>query len=384
MCNIDAKSKHVGLNFSPQGSPAACGASVSRCEDGRTTTVDRFWLCVSGGFRIVGGTMADVVTFGEIMLRLNTPGRQRFSQASSFEIAFGGAEANVAVAIAQLGGSADFVTRVPQNEIAQRAMDELRRLGVGVAKVVRGGARIGVNFLEIGASQRPGKVIYDRSHTSMAEAQPHEFDWDAILAGARWFHWSGITAALSESAAATAAAAAAAARRLGLTVSFDMNYRAKLWTTEQAGAVLTPLMKHVNICSCGAEEARSVFGINAEREEAIAAALVKRFGFDAVTMTQRRAATADHSSWSAMFHTGGKTYTSQRHEITIIDRVGAGDSFVGALIFSMLRGDSPQRAIDFAAAASALKHTIPGDYSLVSLAEVEALAGGGHGGRVQR
>ena len=329
--------------------------------------------------------MSDVVTFGELMLRLTPPGRQRFAQAAQFEITFGGAEANVAVLIAQLGGSAEFVTRLPANDVAQRAINELRGLGVGTAHIARGGERIGVYYLEQGASQRAGKVIYDRAHSAIAEAQIGEFDWDEIFAGALWFHFSGITPALSAAAAELTAEACAAARRLGLTVSFDLNYRAKLWTREQAGAVLAPLMQHVDLCVTSAEEARAVFGLDCGGDPADAAVKLRdRFDFKAVALTQRTGALACSTGWGAMLFADGTAHFSRRHEIAVIDRVGAGDSFTGALIFSLTRGDDPAQAIEFAVAASALKHTIPGDYALVTLGEVEALAAGAGGGRVQR
>lgn len=328
--------------------------------------------------------MHRVVTFGEIMLRLTTPGFQRFSHATHFEITFGGAEANVGVAIAQFGGAASFVTKLPQNEVAERALMELRGLGVDVTRVVRGGDRIGVYFLEQGASQRAGKVIYDRAHSALAVAEPSDFDWDHIFEGAEWFHWSGISPALSASAAQITADACAAAKRRGLTVSFDLNYRAKLWTREEAGATLRPLLKHVDVCVTSAEEVRTVFGLDVTGEEASLRALSEEFSIETVAFTRRQASSASSTSWGAMLLKDGQVYTSPIHEITIVDRVGAGDSFTGGLIFSLLRGDAPQKAIDFAVAASCLKHTVPGDYNLVSLAEVEALAAGGHGGRVQR
>lgn len=329
--------------------------------------------------------MSHVVTFGEIMLRLSTPGSRRITQAEHFEVTFGGAEANVAVVVAQLGGSADFVTKLPAGALGQRALDELRRVGVGVGKIVRGGERLGVYFLEQGASQRPGTVIYDRAHSAIAEAQPGEFDWDAIFAGARWFHWSGITPAISDSAAALTADACAAAKRHGLGVSFDMNYRAKLWSRERAGAVLAPLMEHVDLCITSVEEARMVFGLDvSDSEEHAAAGLCARFGFQTVALTARQGDSASATNWGAMLFAGGLPYRSRRHEIQIVDRVGAGDSFSGALVFSLMRGDDPQKAVEFAIAASTLKHTIHGDFALLSMGEVEALAAGGTGGRVQR
>ncbi len=328
--------------------------------------------------------MSTVATFGELMLRLTPPGHLRIAQTPSFEIHFGGAEANVAVTIAQLGGNAEFITKLPDHDIAQRAIDELRRLRVGTRGIQRGGDRLGVYFLEQGASQRPGKVIYDRAHSAIASAGPDDFRWPSLLGDAAWFHWSGITPALSRSASLHTERACKLARQRGLTISFDLNYRAKLWTKTRAGTVLRPLMRYVDLCCIGADEARTILRAKGDTDDAIAADLTRQYGFKTVAMTQRRSDTASATSWAAMLYTGGKSYTSPRHEISIVDRVGAGDSFTGALIFSLQRGDAPQRAIDFAVAASALKHTISGDYFLATLAEVEALAAGGHGGRVQR
>lgn len=334
--------------------------------------------------------MPDVITFGEIMLRLTPPGHLRLAQAPHLEITYGGAEANVAVMIAQLGGNAGFVTKLPDNDVAQRAINELRGLGVGTEQIVRGGDRIGVYYLEQGASQRAGKVIYDRANSAIAEAQPGDFDWDAIFAGARWFHWSGITPALSASAAKIAAEAVAAARRAELTISFDLNYRAKLWRNpSQAGKVLTPLMEGVDLCVTSVEEARTVFEVEAaeddgRREEEVAVQLCEKFGFKSVAITQRHGLSASATSWGAMLFQGERACFSPRHEINIVDRLGAGDSFTGGLIFALRRGDAPQKALDFAVAASTLKHTVPGDYNLVSLSEVESLAAGAGGGRVQR
>ena len=332
--------------------------------------------------------MHHVVTLGEIMLRLTPPGFQRLHQASALDVTFGGAEANVAVAIAQLGGTAAYVTKLPENEIADRALNELRGLGVDVASVARGGERIGVYFLEQGASQRGGKVIYDRANSAIATADPADFDWPTILKGATWFHWSGITPALSPAARTIAEQACEAARALGLTISFDLNYRGKLWTLEQAGQTLARLMQHVDLCVTSAEEAGAVFGIKTdpgpERELHAARALQERFGFK----TGRTHPAAGHRGRAhpsaATLFSEGEAFRSSDYDIAIVDRVGAGDSFSGALIFSLLRGDAPQKAVDFAVAASCLKHTIVGDYNLVSLAEVEALAGGQGGGRVQR
>ena len=328
--------------------------------------------------------MSRVVTFGEIMFRLTTPGHQRFSQAAHFEITPGGAEANVAVLISRFGGSVDFVSRVPSHELGQRAIDELRRHGVGTSHVARGGERIGIYFLEQGASQRPGNVIYDRARSAITEVQPGDFDWPRIFTGASWFHWTGITPALSKTVAQVNEEACRAAKKRGLTVSFDINFRAKLWNTKAAARVLQPLMQYVGLCVAGADEARAILGAKGQSEEMIAADLVERFGFETVAMTSRHGGTASVTNCGAMLFTGGRAFHSPRHEITVVDRVGSGDAFTGTLIFSLMRGDAPQVAVNLAAAAGALKHTIPGDGCVVSLAEVEALAAGGHGGRVQR
>lgn len=333
--------------------------------------------------------MADLVCFGEIMLRLSTPGHLRFGQAAEFTANYGGAEANVAVSVAQFGGSAAYVTRLPDNELADRALAELRGLRVDVERVVRGGSRVGVYFLEHGASLRPTKVIYDRAHSAMAEAEPAHFDWDAIFAGARRFHWSGITPALSPAAAETCAQACAAARAKGLIVSFDLNYRAKLWSPAEAGRVLAPLMRQVDLCITSAEEARTIFGLDVpadapDKDERAARALCAEFGFETVALTTRQSSSADETEWGAMLYANGQAHPSQRLRVGIVDRLGAGDAFSGALLFSLMRGDAPQRAIEFAVAASALQHTIYGDYNLATLAEVEALVGGAGGGRVQR
>jgi 2-dehydro-3-deoxygluconokinase len=328
--------------------------------------------------------MSLVVTFGELMLRLTTPGHERFAQATSLHVDFGGAEANVAVLVAQLGGQATFVTKLPDHELGQRAIDELQRCGVYTHHIARGGDRLGLYFLEHGASQRPSKVIYDRTHSSLADADPADFDWPRVFEGASWFHWSGITPALSARCAQITEEAAAAARALGLTVSFDMNYRAKLWTSERAAEVLTPLMKHVDVCIVGPGEAASIFGLEAGSEEALAATLSAEFGFRTVAITQRKATSASSTNFGALLFAGGSCHTSRRHEVGIIDRVGAGDALTGGLIYSLSRGDEPAKAVEFGVAAGVLKHTIPGDFALLTLGEVEALAGGRDGGRVVR
>ena len=338
--------------------------------------------------------MSDVVTFGEIMMRLATPGFLRFAQTSALELTYGGGEANVAVSLVNYGLSADFVTRLPKNDMGQRAINELRGIGVGTGHIARGGERIGIYFLETGASQRASKVTYDRAHSAIAEIQPGEVNWEAAFKGARWFHWTGITPALSDNAAAVVEEACKVAKQMGLTISTDLNYRKKLWSKQKAGEVMGKLMQYVDVCIANEEDAESVFGIHGAevtsgkiehaQYEDVARQLTERFGFKQVAITLRESYSASHNGWSAMLWTGGKAYYSRKFDLNVIDRVGGGDSFGGGLIFASLRGDAPQQAIEFAVAASALKHTIPGDYNRATLEEVEALVKGDGSGRVQR
>jgi 2-dehydro-3-deoxygluconokinase len=344
--------------------------------------------------------MADLVTFGEIMIRLATPAFQRFAQAPHLELTFGGGEANVAVSAANYGLKAEFVSRLPKNEIAQRAINELRGLGIGIDHIARGGERIGIYFLESGASQRASKVIYDRAHSAISEIQPGEIDWNKIFDGenkankTRWFHWTGITPALSDSAAAVVAEACRAAKAHGVSISVDLNYRKKLWSKDKAQKVMSDLMQYVDVCIANEEDAESVFAIKGAEVtsgkiehgayEDVAGKLTDRFGFKKVAITLRESFSASRNGWSAMLYENGRAYFSKKYDITIIDRVGGGDSFAGGLIFALLRGDEAQKAIDFAVATSCLKHTISGDYNRVSLEEVETLAGGDASGRVQR
>ena len=338
--------------------------------------------------------MSDIVTFGEIMMRLATPGFLRFAQSPHLELTFGGGEANVAVSLVNYGLSADFVTRLPKNDMAQRAINELRGIGVGTQHIVRGGERIGIYFLESGASQRASKVTYDRAHSAIAEIKPGEVDWDRVFTGAKWFHWTGITPALSDSAAAVTEEACKAAKKHGLTISTDLNYRKKLWSKEKAGQVMGGLMQYVDVCIANEEDAESVFGIKGAevtsgkiehgQYEEVARKLVEKFGFKRVAITLRESHSASRNGWSAMLYENGKSYFSRAYDITIVDRVGGGDSFGGGLIYALLRGDDADKAINFAVAASCLKHTIPGDYNRVTLDEVETLAKGDASGRVQR
>jgi 2-dehydro-3-deoxygluconokinase len=328
--------------------------------------------------------MSPIVTFGEIMMRLTAPCHQRFSQATHFEIAFGGAEANAAVMIAQLGGEAHFVTRLPKSPLGDRALSELAARHVRTDYIARGGARLGLYFVEQGASQRPSQVVYDRAQSALAEAEDGDFHWQQILAEAAWFHWSGITPALSNRTPRIIADASAHARAAGCKISFDMNYRAKLWSAESAGKTLQPLVRDLDLCICGVEEARTVFRLEGASPSDIARQLHEQMGARSVAIPRRETATAGRTLWSAALFVDGLEYRSRSYELEIVDRIGAGDAFSGALLFAMMRGGSPQETVEFAAAAGALKHTVPGDFALLTLPEVEAVAAGAGGGRVGR
>jgi len=328
------------------------------------------------------------------MLRLCPPGHLRFAQTPVLEVTYGGGEANVAVSLANYGLPARYVTRLPKNDIAERAIAELRGLKVDTDHIARGGDRMGVYFVETGASQRASKVTYDRAHSAIAEVQPGQIDWKRAFEGARWFHWTGISPALSDSAAAVTEEACAAAKAAGVTVSVDLNFRKKLWTNEKAGRVMANLMQYVDLCIANEEDAESVFGIRGAevtsgriehaQYEDVARQLTDRFGFKQVAITLRESYSASRNGWSAMLWNNGKAAFSRKYELDIVDRVGGGDSFAGGLIYALIRGDEPARAIEFAVAASALKHSIPGDYNRVTLEEVEALVKGDGSGRVQR
>lgn len=337
-----------------------------------------------------------VITFGELMLRLAPEGYYRFVQADSFGATFGGGEANVAVSLANYGVPVDFVTKLPKHEIGQAAVNSLRKYGVGVDKIVRGGDRVGIYFLEKGASQRPSKVIYDRAGSAIAKASPEDFDWKSIFADADWFHFTGITPALSPEVAKICLTAVKEAKAAGLTVSCDLNYRKKLWTREEARAAMSEICRYVDVCISNEEDAADVFGIHAEGTDvdtgkinregyrSVAEQLTKMFGFRAVAITLRESISANDNNWAAMLYQGGECYFSRKYAMHIVDRVGGGDSFGGGLIYAMRAGYDPQKTIEFAVAASCLKHSVEGDYNMVSVAEVEALAGGSGSGRVQR
>jgi 2-dehydro-3-deoxygluconokinase len=334
--------------------------------------------------------MADVICLGEVMLRLTTPHFSGLADARYLEVTFGGSEANAAVQLAQLGVGAEFVSRLPENGLGDRCIEELRGRGVGTTWVLRGGSRIGTYFLEPGVGQRPGRVTYDRLHSAVSELKPGMIDWNAVLAGARWFHWSGITPGLSEGCAALCREGCEAAKARGLVVSFDVNFRSKLWSRETASETLVPLMRFVDVCVTGENDAVEILGIpriegtREDRLPKLAGALSGKHGFKSVAITGRSGDSASLTTFQAMLHTEGRAHFSRCHDITIVDRVGAGDSFTGALIFGMLRGYEPARAIGFAAAAGAWKHTIPGDWNRCTVADIEALAAGAGGARIGR
>ena len=320
-----------------------------------------------------------VVTFGEIMLRLNTEGYGRFLQAESFCASYAGAEANVAVALAGFGVEASYVSKVPAHEIGQAAVNALRRFGVSVEHVLRGGDRLGVYFLESGASQRGGKVIYDRAGSAIATAEREEFDWDALLAGADWFHLSGITPALSPALAGAALDAVKAAKAKGITVSIDLNYRSKLWSLERAREVLEEILPHVDYCK------DPFFYEDGSQDLAeIAARMMRDFSLRGVAVTMRTAHSANDHTFGARYYTPDGVFESRNYDMHVVDRVGGGDAFMAGWIYALLKGYDAARTVEFATAAACLKHTIEGDFNLASVAEVSVLAEGGLGGRVQR
>ena len=337
-----------------------------------------------------------VVTFGELMLRLAPNGYYRFFQDDQLQATFGGGEANVAVSLANYGMDASFVTKLPTHAIGQAAVNSLRKYGVDTSKIVRGGDRVGIYFLEKGASQRGSVCIYDRAHSAIQEAAPSDFDWDAIFEGVDWFHFTGITPALGENLVEICREACKAAKAHGVKISCDLNYRGKLWTRDQARAAMTDLCQYVDVCISNEEDAKDVFGIEAENTDiyggkinkegykSVAKQLADKFGFEKVAITLRTSISASDNDWAAMLYDGENYCFSKEYHLHIVDRVGGGDSFGGGLIYALLSGKNTQDAVEFAVAASALKHSIEGDYNLVTVSEVEKLAGGDGSGRVQR
>ena len=340
--------------------------------------------------------MGTIVTFGEIMLRLSPVGHERFLQSKAFNAIYVGGEANVAVSLACFGMQASFVTKLPKNEIAQAALNELRQYGVNTEHVVRGGERLGLFYCENGASQRASKVIYDRAHSALAEADGKDFDWNRIFDGADWYHFTGITPALSDSCASLCGDAVVAARRKGAFVSVDLNYRSKLWSSEKAGTVMDGLVRQCDLIIANEEDAEKVFGIRADTTDIsagrlsdngyrkVASELQRRFGAKYVAITLRESHSASDNGWSALLFDGTAFYKSRKYEIHIVDRVGGGDAFPGGLIYGLSAKMGPQRALEFAVGASCLKHTIVGDFNIVSLDEVETMLKGDCSGRVQR
>lgn len=340
--------------------------------------------------------MSKVVCFGEIMLRLAPNGYYRFFQNDQMQATFGGGEANVAVSLANYGQEVSYVTKLPTHAIGQAAVNSLRAFGVDTSDIVRGGERVGIYYLEKGASQRGSVCIYDRAHSSIQTADRADFDWDKILDGADWFHFTGITPALGENLVEICLDACKAAKEKGIKISCDLNYRGKLWTREQAREAMTKLCEYVDVCISNEEDAKDVFGIEAENTDiyggklnkdgykSVAKQLMDRFGFEKVAITLRTSLSASDNDWAGMLYDGKDYCFSKEYHLHIVDRVGGGDSFGGGLIYALRNGKSTQEAIEFAVAASALKHSIEGDFNRVSVSEVEKLAGGDGSGRVQR
>lgn len=340
--------------------------------------------------------MGKVITFGEIMLRLAPEGYYRFVQADKFLATWGGGEANVSVSLANYGIDTAYVTKLPNNEIAQNCINNLRQFGVDTSLITRGGSRVGVYFVEKGASQRPSKVIYDRAGSAIATATKEDFDWDKIFDGADWFHFTGITPALGDQVADICLEACKAAKAKGITISCDLNYRNKLWSKEKAGEVMAKLCEYVDVCIANEEDANDVFGIKAKDTDVttgkvnhegykdVAKQLADRFGFKKVAITLRGSISANDNNWAAMLYDGNDFYFSKNYLIHIVDRVGGGDSFGAGLIYSCINNFAPQETIEFAVAASCLKHSIEGDFNMVTVDEVKKLAGGDGSGRVQR
>jgi 2-dehydro-3-deoxygluconokinase len=341
-----------------------------------------------------------IVTFGEIMLRLATPDHQRFAQATSLNLSYGGGEANVAVSLANYGLNAEFVSRLPQNDLGDAAIKDLRKHNVSTNNMVWGGERIGIYFLETGAVARASKVIYDRANSSIAQIQPGMIDWNRVFDNTSWFHWTGITPAISESAAKVCLEAIQLANKKGITVSTDLNFRKNLWKYgKKASEVMPELVSGCDVILGNEEDAEKVFGIkpegvdvskghvDANAYESVGRQLMDKFPrAKKIVITLRGSVSADHNSWSGVLWDGKKLLQAPTYQIThIVDRVGGGDSFMGGLIYGLISyPDNDQQALDFAVAASCLKHTIHGDYNLVTVAEVEQLMKGDGSGRVVR
>lgn len=341
--------------------------------------------------------MKKIVGFGDMLVGLNPPGYLRFLQADSMDVNYTGAEANVCVSLSCFGEKAEFVTRLPQNAIADCAVACLRKYGVNTDKIVYGGERIGVIYTEKGASQRPSRVVYDRKYTAIATAQPGDFDWDRIFdKEVGWFHFTGITAALSDSTAALCLEACKAAKERGITISCDLNYRKNLWSEEKAKSVMEELVRYVDVLIANEEDADKVLGIRASDTDVttgklnkagyvdVAGQICEKYGVKKVGITLRKSISASDNLWSAMLYDGGQSYFSKEYPVHIVNRVGGGDSFTAGLIYALGNEYEPQSAVEFAVAASCLKHSIELDFNLVTVDEVKKLAGGDGSGRVQR
>ncbi len=337
-----------------------------------------------------------VVTLGEIMMRLSTPGYERFVQSNSFDVTYGGGEANVAAAICNYGNNGTFVTKVPDNALGQAAINHLRRYGVDTQFIAKGGQRLGIYFLETGASMRASQVIYDRAGASIADAEVKDFNFDKILEGADWFHTTGITPALSDKCAAVAEAALKAAKANGITTSIDLNYRKKLWSKEKAREIMTKLCQYVDVCIGNEEDADTTLGfkakgtditkgeLNLEGYKDVFKQMKEKFNFKYIASTLRESHSASDNGWSALVYDGKEFYHTRQYEVRIVDRVGSGDSFASGFIHGLVTGMAMKDAAEFGVAASALKHTIPGDLNHATVKEVMDLVQGDASGRVQR
>lgn len=340
--------------------------------------------------------MSKVVTFGEIMLRLAPNGYYRFFQNDQMQATFGGGEANVAVSLANFGMKSSYVTKLPSHAIGEAAVNSLRYFGVDTSNIVRGGERVGIYYLEKGASQRGSVCIYDRRYSAIQQAGVDDFNWDSIFEGADWFHFTGITPALGQNLVEICKKACVAAKAHGVKISCDLNYRGKLWSREQARAAMTELCNYVDVCISNEEDAKDVFGIEAENTDiyggkldkegykSVAKQLADKFDFEKVAITLRSSISASDNNWAAMLYDGKEYCFSKEYHLRIVDRVGGGDSFGAGLIYSLLSGKTTKQAVEFAVAASALKHSIEGDFNRITVSEVEKLAGGDASGRVQR
>ena len=342
--------------------------------------------------------MAEIITFGEILLRLASPGYTKLFQKDTLETSFCGGEANVAVSLAKFGLEVSFLTKLPNNDIADAAVNTLKYFGVDTSKIVYGSGRMGLYYLEKGASQRPSKVIYDREYSAIAMAKSAEFDWENIFKGVKWFHWTGINPALSDELAEICKEACVEAKKRGIVISCDLNYRSSLWNQEKAFTTMSKLMNYVDVCIGNEEDAEKVLGIKSENTDVesgklnregyidVARQICKMYGCKKVAITLRESISASYNRWSGMLYSDleDEAFFSRVYDIQIVDRVGGGDSFTAAIIYGLFLNKNSQYVVDFAAAASCLKHTMEGDFNRVSVNDVESLLSNGGNGRVKR